>query len=272
MAKRTPGDALPAITTPDYEAMVIGAHPDDADVGAGATSALWVRQGKKVVWVIMTDGTEGSEIPGLSETELMHQREREQRQACELLGIQAVEFLRFPDGHLANTEVTRKALVRLMRQYRPRLVVTHDPEQRIIAPDPDEQPDATAYLNHPDHRATGNIVLDALFPAVGNPRAYRELLVEGLLPYRVHEVYFFLSSKKNTYIDVSETMELKVKALHCHSTQSHGEFSMTEWFLHYAVKMAREASVRKGLDMQYAEEFRRVKLYVPSKREEIEAV
>src|SRR5690348_6305181 len=114
MASRTLVRALPAITTPDYEAMVIGAHPDDADVGAGATSALWVRQGKKVVWVVMTDGTEGSEIPGLSETELMLQREREQRKACELLGIQAIEFLRFPDGHLANTYVTRKALVRLM--------------------------------------------------------------------------------------------------------------------------------------------------------------
>lgn len=270
MVERTPTDALPAITIPDYEAMVIGAHPDDADVGAGATSALWVRQGQKVVWVIMTDGTEGSEIPGFNATELMHQREREQRKACEVLGIQAVEFLRFPDGHLANTEVTRKALVRLMRQYRPRLVVTHDPEQRIIAPDPDEQPDATAYLNHPDHRATANILLDALFPAVGNPCAYRELLVEGLLPYRVHEVYFFLSAKKNTYIDVSETMDLKVEALRCHSTQSNGEFSMTEWFVHYAAAMAREAKVRKGLDMQYAEEFRRIKLYVPPKQNKLE--
>jgi LmbE family N-acetylglucosaminyl deacetylase len=272
MANSTLVDSFPAVTTPDCEAMVIGAHPDDADVGAGATSALWVRQGKKVVWVTMTDGTEGSEIPGLSETELMLQRECEQRQACERLGIQEIEFLRFPDGHLANTEVTRKALVRLIRQYRPRLVLTHDPEQRIIAPDPDEQPDATAYLNHPDHRATGNIVLDALFPAVGNPRAFRELLVEGLLPYRVHEVYFFLSSKKNTYIDVSETMDLKVKALHCHSTQSSGEFNMTEWFVNYAAEMAREAKVRKGLDMQYAEEFRRIKLYVPSKRDKIEPV
>src|SRR6266480_2973483 len=117
MGDRNAPGAMEVITTPDYEAMVIGAHPDDADVGAGATSALWVRQGKKVVWVIMTDGTEGSEIPSLSETELMHRRECEQRKACEILGIQAVEFLRFPDGHLANTEVTRKALVRLMRQY-----------------------------------------------------------------------------------------------------------------------------------------------------------
>lgn len=267
MTDRTPTETLPAITTPDYEAMVIGAHPDDADVGAGATSALWVRQGKKVVWVIMTDGTEGSELPSLSETELMHQREREQRKACELLGIQAVEFLRFPDGHLVNTEVTRKALVRLMRQYRPRLVVTHDPEQRIIAPDPDEQADATAYLNHPDHCATGNIALEALYPAVGNPRAYRELLVEGLLPYRVHEVYFFLSYKNNTYVDVSETMELKIKALHFHSTQSGGEFNMAEWFLHHAIEMAREAKVRKGLEMQYAEAFRRIKLYIPSRVE-----
>src|SRR5439155_25365099 len=102
MADRNARGALQLIKTPDYEAMVIGAHPDDDDFGAGGTSALWAKQGKKIVWVVMTDGTEGSEVPALIDTEFMLTREQEQRMACETLGVQAVEFLRFPDGHLTN--------------------------------------------------------------------------------------------------------------------------------------------------------------------------
>src|SRR5215469_16791302 len=102
MAERTAPEALEVIKIADYEAMVIGAHPDDDDIGAGGTSALWAKQGKKIVWVVMTDGAEGSEIPSLIDTDLMLAREREQRMASEVLGVQAVEFLRFSDGHLTN--------------------------------------------------------------------------------------------------------------------------------------------------------------------------
>src|SRR5215469_13695915 len=270
MADRNAPGALEVIKTPDYEAMVIGAHPDDDDFGAGGTSALWAKQGKKIVWVVMTDGTEGSEVPSFIDTELMLIREQEQRLACEVLGVQAVEFLRFPDGHLLNSEAARKAVVRLIRKYRPRVVVTHDPSQHIFAPDPDEKPDETAYLNHPDHRATGHIVLDAIFPAVGNPRSYRELLAEGLQPYQVHELYLFFSSQDNTYIDVSETLELKTKGLQCHVTQFGPEADMLESTRKWGAETAKEAKEKKGLDMQCAEAFRRIKLYVPKEEKEQE--
>src|SRR6266704_1962761 len=206
MADRKAPGALAVVTEPNYEAMVIGAHPDDNDFAAAGTSALWAKQGKKIVWVVMTDGAEGSEVPSLIDTDLMITREQEQRMACEVLGIQTVEFLRFHDGHLTNSEEARKAIVRLIRKYRPRVVITHDPTQFIFAPDPNEKPDETAYINHTDHRATGNIVLDAIFPPVGNPRSYRELLAEGLLPYKVHELYLFFTGKVNTYVDITETI------------------------------------------------------------------
>jgi LmbE family N-acetylglucosaminyl deacetylase len=268
MGDRNAPGALQVVTTPDYEAMVIGAHPDDDDFGAGATSALWVKQGKKVVWVVMTDGTEGSEIPSLIDTELMLMREREQRMACEVLGVQAVEFLRFPDGHLTNNDMTRKAVVRLIRQYRPRVVFTHDPSQHIFAPDPNEKPDETGYLNHPDHRATGNIVLDAIFPYVGNPRSYRELLAEGLQPYKVHELYLFFTGKENTYVDVTETIDLKGKGLMCHTSQFGPEANMVERIRERAAQIAKEAKEKQGLTMQYAEAFRRIKLHVPPQPKE----
>ena len=268
MADRNAPGALQVEKTPDYEAMVIGAHPDDDDFGAAGTSALWAKQGKKVVWVIMTDGAEGSEIPSLIDTDLMLTREREQRLACETLGVQAVEFLRFSDGHLTNSEAARKAIVRLIRKYRPRVIITHDPTQHIFAPDPDEKPEDTAYLNHPDHRATGNIVLDAIFPAVGNPRSYRELLAEGLPPYQVHELYLFFSDKDNTYIDISEVIELKARGLQCHVTQFGPETNMLDMIKRWGEETAKEAKEKKGLAMQYAEAFRRIKLYVPKEEKE----
>jgi LmbE family N-acetylglucosaminyl deacetylase len=268
MADRKAPGALQVMKTPDYEAMVIGAHPDDNDFGAGGTSALWTKQGKKIVWVVMTDGTEGSEVPALIDTDLMLTREREQRMSCEVLGVQVVEFLRFPDGHLTNSEEARKAVVRLVRKYRPRVVLTHDPTQHIYAPDPDEKPDDTAYLNHPDHRATGNIVLDAIFPAVGNPRSYRELLAEGLLPYQVHELYLFFTGQDNTYIDISETIELKTRGLQCHVTQFGPEANMLDRIREWGTETAKEAKEKKGLEIQYAEAFRRIKLYVPKQEEQ----
>jgi LmbE family N-acetylglucosaminyl deacetylase len=264
--KDAPG-ALQVVKTPDYEAIVIGAHPDDNDFGAGGTSALWAKQGKKVAWVIMTDGAEGSEVPSIVDTDLMLIREQEQRMAAEVLGVAAVEFLRFPDGHLRNSETARKAVVRLIRKYRPRVVITHDPSEHIFAPDPDEKPDETAYLNHPDHRATGNIVLDAIFPAVGNPRSYRELLAEGFPPYQVHELYLFHSSQDNTFVDITETLELKVKGLQCHVTQFGPEAKMLDRMREWAAGTAKEAKEKRGLDMQYAEGFRRIKLYVPKTEE-----
>lgn len=268
MGDRNAPGALQVVTTPDYEAMVIGAHPDDDDFAAAATSALWSKQGKKVVWVVMTDGTEGSEVPSLMDTELMLTREHEQRMACEVYGVQAVEFLRFPDGHLTNNDVTRKAVVRLIRQYRPRIIFTHDPSQHIFAPDPYEKPDATGHLNHPDHRATGNIVLDAIFPSVGNPRSYRELLAEGLLPYKVHELYLFSTGLPNTYVDVTETIELKGKGLMCHTTQFGPEANMTERLRERAANLAKEAKEKRGVDMQFAEGFRRIKLHIPPEPKE----
>src|SRR5207248_10916145 len=109
MADRKAPGALEVIKTPDFEAMVIGAHPDDDDFATAGTSALWTKQGKKIVWVVMTDGAEVSEIQSLIDTELMLTGEQEQRMACEALGVQAVESLRFSDGHLTNSEATRKA-------------------------------------------------------------------------------------------------------------------------------------------------------------------
>ncbi len=266
MGDRTTPGVVEMLTTPDFEAMVIGAHPDDNDFAAAATSALWAKQGKKIVWVIMTNGAEGSEIPSQSDEALMLLREQEQRMACEIYGVQAIEFLRFPDGHLTNNEETRRAVVKLIRKYRPRIVITQDPSQHIYAPDDlDENPRATAYLNHPDHRATGHIVLDAIFPFAGNPRSFRELLAEDLQPYRVHEVYLTNFRQANTYVDVAETIDVKGRGLQCHASQFNPDDreKIGEFIRERAENVAKEAREKKGLDIRYAEAFRRIKIHAP---------
>jgi LmbE family N-acetylglucosaminyl deacetylase len=143
------------------------------------------------------------------------------------------------------------------------VVLTHDPSQHIFAPDPNEKPNDTGYLNHPDHRATGNIVLDSIFPFVGNPRSYRELLAEGLQPYRVHELYLFFTGQVNTYVDVSETVDLKSKGLKCHASQFDPDSNWLERLRERAAEVAKEAKEKQGLDIQFAESFRRIKLFVP---------
>jgi LmbE family N-acetylglucosaminyl deacetylase len=265
MGDRTVQGAVEMITTPDYEALVIGAHPDDNDFGTAATSALWARQGKKVAWVIITDGTEGSEIASQSDEELMLIREEEQRRACAVYGVQAVEFLRFHDGHLVNNDETRRAVVRMIRKYRPRVVFAQDPTRHIFAPDPETEPDKTGYLNHPDHRAAGTIVLDSVFPFSGNPRSFRELLAEDLQPYRVHEVYLFGAPDVNTYVDVAETIDLKAEGLMQHASQMNPEDreKMREFMRERASMVAKEAREKKGLDIQFAEAFRRIKIHIP---------
>src|SRR5258708_17972947 len=92
MADRKAPGALEVMKTPDYEAMVIGAHPDDDDIGVGGTSALWAKQGKKIVWEVMTDRAEGSEGPSRIEPHLMLSRDHDQRLPCDIRGCPASQF------------------------------------------------------------------------------------------------------------------------------------------------------------------------------------
>src|SRR5437588_2999891 len=160
--------------------LVIGAHPDDPDFSAAGTLARLVEGGAKVTIVICTDGSEGGEDPAVPDAELTQLRYAEQCAAAAQLGIQDVVFLGHPDGRLENTLEFRKELTALIRRHRPELVLTHFPSISIDAP-------IGSY--HPDHLAVGAATLAAVYPASRNPRAFRELLSEGLEPWRVKEVW-----------------------------------------------------------------------------------
>jgi len=224
------------------DVLVITPHPDDAEFGVAGTVARWTGEGKQVLYVICTNGDKGTTDRSLSAEKLAEIREREQRAAAEALGVREVVFLGYPDQSLEDTSEFRKEIVRLIRTFRPRIVVTSDPYRR--------------YIWHRDHRVTGQVVLDAVFPLARDHLAYPDLLAEGLEPHKVQEILFWGADDVNYRSDITRTFDLKVAALRCHESQVR-EFAnphVEVWLRERCKKMA------EGETFELAEAFHRVEL------------
>ena len=187
------------------DALIVAAHPDDAEFGAAGTVARWTREGRTVVYLLCTHGEKGTSDRSVRPEMLAKVRKREQLAAAEVLGVSEVVFLHYPDQGLEDTPGFRKDIVRIIRMYRPDTVVTSDPYRR--------------YLWHRDHRITGQVVLDAVFPFARDHLAYPDLLEEGLEPHKVKEILFWASEDINYRVDITTTFELKLAALRCHESQ-----------------------------------------------------
>lgn len=223
--------------------LCINAHPDDQEFTVGGTLAKWARGGTQIITVVITSGDAGSNErteATMTKTRLAELREVEQRNACALLGVQETIFLHYGDGTLQPTIDLRRDLTRLIRKYKPDAVVCGDPTVRFYG---------NSYMNHPDHRAAGDAACDAVFPSAGTRFIFPELLAEGLEPHEVHRVFLHGSEKNDAWVDISETLEIKCRALKQHVTQL-GDWDplerMTEW--------AKEEGKEKGL--QAAEAYR----------------
>ena len=187
------------------DVMVVTPHPDDAEFGVAGSVARWVREGKKVLYVVCTNGDKGTSDPDLKPEKLAKIREEEQLAAARLLGVKEVIFLRHPDQGLEDTPEFRKELVRVIRMYRPDIVVTADPYRR--------------YIWHRDHRIAAQVTLDAIFPYARDVHSYPDLLQEGLQPHRVQEILFWGSTDTNYRLDITDTFDIKMEALACHKSQ-----------------------------------------------------
>jgi LmbE family N-acetylglucosaminyl deacetylase len=224
-------------------AMFIYAHPDDIEFGVAGTAAKWIKAGSEVIYVLLTDGNVGSHADGLSQAELAKIRRAEQVAAAELVGAKCV-FLGHDDGLLQPTLEIRKELVRLIRQYRPVAVVCGDPTLYFPSDD---------YINHPDHRAAAQLALDAVFPASEMAMLYPDLADEGLSGHKVNYVYVNWGAENNVYIDISDTIDLKIDALRQHKSQL-GEWDPEERIREW------NSEVGKKVGFDYAEAFRRITL------------
>jgi LmbE family N-acetylglucosaminyl deacetylase len=224
-------------------AMAIAAHPDDLEFGFAGTAARWAKLGTRICYVICTSGDVGIAEPGMTRAKATEIREAEARAAAGILGVQEVVFLREPDGLLEATLQLRKKLVREIRRFKPEVVVCSDPTALW----------EENYINHPDHRAAGLAAVDAVFPASGQPNLFEELEEEGLQAHKVRKVFVNGFRQNETYIDITETMELKVAALGSHVSQ------MKNWeYDKYLKEWA--AKIAAGKEMEFAEAFRVITL------------
>jgi LmbE family N-acetylglucosaminyl deacetylase len=191
--------------------LVILAHPDDPDFFCGATLAKWAAAGHHITYGLLTCGDKGTKDRNLSTAELCSIRQQEQRAASAITGAKKVIFLNYEDGYLVPDLKLRRDVTRMIRQERPDVLVTCDPQYFITPSD---------RLNHPDHRAAGNVVLDAVFPAARDHLNFVELWRdESLEPHNVREVWVSLTDRPNVIMDVTTFWETKISALLEHKSQ-----------------------------------------------------
>jgi LmbE family N-acetylglucosaminyl deacetylase len=243
---------MPAKTAPKeppapQRAMSIHAHPDDQEFTVGGTLAKWARAGCEIITVCITSGGAGSNKytpPDMTRRALVAIREEEQREAGRILGVKDTIFLGHEDGMLEPSIALRKELTRLIRRFQPEAVLTGDPSMRFYG---------STYMNHPDHRVAADVALDAVFPSAGTRLIFPELLDVGLEPHEVHQVYIHGAERPDTYVDISEVLDVKVAALRAHKSQM-GEWDPKEMITQWA----REQGKRRKLAA--AEAYRRMVL------------
>ncbi len=223
--------------------MVIVAHPDDAEIQCGGTTAKLVARGAVVSYVLCTSGNRGSSDPTMTARRLAALREDEQRAAAAVLGVTHVTFLGHDDGDLAFVAPRlREELVHLIRQERPDVIITHDPFAGLLSY-------AVCYL-HPDHRAAGQAAFEAAFFCAPGPLFYPDQVAAGLAPHKVSAFYLVMSESPDCFVDIGDTFAAKVAAIREHRSQW-GQHPDLEGFFR---RMAKEAGTRWGVPL--AEAFR----------------
>ena len=192
--------------------LVILAHPDDPEFFCGGTLARWARAGHEITYVLLTCGDKGfnpATQAGMTPEKLCGIRYEEQQNAAKIIGAKSIHFLGNADGYLTPDLNLRRDVVRVIRQHKPDILVTCDPQTLF----------ALYGINHPDHRAAGQVVLDAVFPAAGNLTFFPELIEEGFPPHMPKEVWCSLTMQPNTTIDVTEMWDIKLNAILEHKSQ-----------------------------------------------------
>lgn len=218
---------------PFSRALVVVAHPDDAEFGAAGTIARWVRMGTDVRYLVLTDGASGSADPHMTRERLVAIRAAEQEAACKRLGVSDITMLGYRDGYLEATVEARRKVAAEIRRHRPEAVLTLNPELRWSP---------SGYVNHPDHRATGDLVLHAINPAASTRLWDPTLIDEGLEPWDVAELWLMSFGDGPDVADVTGTFASKLAALRCHASQL-GDWDPEPWLREQAADRGEQVGV-----------------------------
>lgn len=224
--------------------LVVLAHPDDPEFFCGATLARWVDAGHSIDYLLLTRGDKG--LNGwvkVDPVQLPQMREKEQRAAADVIGINKISLLDFEDGYLEPDLNLRKSIVEGIRKTKPDILVTCDPGGLFFRENA---------INHPDHLAAGKAALDAVYPASGNPMFFPDLLEKDLSPHSVKEVWLTLPENSNLILDITEYWGKKIEALSCHKSQI-GD--LDQFVERMKTRKTPESAVDKP---RYVEKFRRI--------------
>jgi LmbE family N-acetylglucosaminyl deacetylase len=232
--------------TDNKVALVVAAHPDDADFGAAGTTYLWSQEGWTFYYLVCTDGSKGTADPGMEPAELIRIRREEQREAARRAGAKDVFFLDNVDGELVYTREFLGDVVRHIRMLKPYAIFTHDPEAVIVR---------NSFVNHSDHRCTGLVTIDAIYPSARDRLNFPEQIAGGLETHNVKEIFIWTSEQANFDVDITDAVDQKIHALNAHVSQGLGAEDPDSEFL----KFVRERW--RGEDGRYTERFRRVVLF-----------
>jgi LmbE family N-acetylglucosaminyl deacetylase len=228
--------------------LVVGAHPDDNDFGAGATVAKAVRQGAGVIYLLATTGQRGSSDETMTPEKLSRIRKKEQEEAARVLGVREVHFLDYVDGELVPDIKLKEYVVKFIRQTRPDIVFTMDPSFFYFKD--------FGFVNHSDHRAIGEATLDACYPLARDLLSFPEHARAGWKPHKVRELllHSFVPGNANLFVDVTDTFDVKIRALSLHKSQV-GDMQWVE-------KRMRERAEAAGklAGCRYAEAFVRLQM------------
>ena len=227
--------------------LVILAHPDDPDFFCGAMISRWCQQGHEVHYCLLTKGQKGAQDMNIVPEELAKKRVQEQEAAARVLGVKTVEFLDYVDGEVIPDLEMRRKIVGVIRKWKPQILLTSDPLN--LFPNDNR-------INHPDHRAAGQAVVDAAFPAAGSPMFFPEgIREEGLTPHSIDELWLSATSNSNFDIELTDYFADKLRAIHCHRSQINIDLEKFDAFMRQRFILDEKTGKE-----QYLEHFRRIQL------------
>ena len=202
---------IPAFATDEGvdRILVVVAHPDDIDFGTAGSVAVWTDAGIEVTYCLVTSGEAGGDDRTLARPDMAALREEEQTNAAKQVGVSDLRFLGYPDGRVIYTLDLRRDISRVIRQVRPQRVISMSPERNY----------ERVYASHPDHLATGEATMAAVYPDSRNPFAHPELLDEGLEPWTVPQLWTQLRGESNVFVDTTAVFDRKLAALLSHRSQ-----------------------------------------------------
>jgi LmbE family N-acetylglucosaminyl deacetylase len=190
----------------------IAAHPDDLEFSIAGSIAKWTSQGAKAYYLILTDGSKGTEDRSAKPEDLTRIRRQEQRDAGKIIGLSDVFFEDFEDGTLENSLAVKKAICRIIRKVKPDTVLCMDPTFIYSA--------ERGMINHTDHRAGAMAAIDAVYPLARDHLSFPELLIdEKLEPHKVNTLLMTNFENHNYGEDVTSFVDIKLKALAAHASQ-----------------------------------------------------